>query len=164
MKAHNVIKAISTALCVILHTMAFAQDPVKEVHVPTIVSSQSDVDAKLAAKRAAAQALLNRDVIKMTAHIKDFGGIRMELDIEAYPKKGKMKTFKSGSHCLVSSLDTDFSIDDQGNIVLERLPRFAGCTHNYIVLDPIAKNITVYVIEPSGNKRRSGVKWSLDEN
>lgn len=164
MKAHNVIKVISTALCVILHTMAFAQDPVKEVHVPTTVSSQSDVDAKLAAKRAAAQALLNRDVIKMTAHIKDFGGKRLDLDLEAYPKKGKMKTFNSGAYCEVGYLDTTFSINDQGNIALERLPRFAGCTHNYIVLDPVSKNITVYVIEPSGNKRRSGVKWSLDEN
>lgn len=119
------------------------------------------VAAKIAAKRALAQSYLSKDVIKMTAHIKDHGGIHITLDVRAYPLESKMQVFGSGSYCELSKLDASFSVTDRGDIKIARSPRMNGCAYLEIEIDPLAQKISVFAGQPRipGLVNRS---WTLD--
>jgi hypothetical protein len=121
-------------------------------------------EAELAAKKAAAQAYLEKDVIKITFHIKDYGGIAVTGGVELYPKEGRTKFRRSGSWCEIAYLETTFSITLWGNLLVSmESPRYPGCNRIYAEVDPISKKITVYVAPYEGGlKQRAGARWVLD--
>jgi hypothetical protein len=77
-----------------------------------------------------------------------------------------MQIFKSSSHCEFGIQDALLSITPEGDLVVSRPERMAGCGNLHIALNPETKGIKVYV-SPSVSFSDPGKvnvnnNWKLD--
>lgn len=109
--------------------------------------SMSPSADELAAKKAAASAYLQSDVIKMVGYGSGVMGMSLSFEIESYPKKKETVTIKASavgdenSRCQKGSLQTTFSVTAEGNLAVGISPLITGCSHFHLLIDPLSKKI-----------------------
>lgn len=116
-------------------------------------------------KKAAALAYLEKDVIKMTAYIRDNGGIAITLDVEAYPRRNGVIVFGSGSYCDLGVIEASFSVTPKGDLLISRNSRIPGCGYVHILINPATKAIRVYFSDNwtfNSGARNINNKWKLN--
>jgi hypothetical protein len=130
-----------------------------------IAARKARADAEIATKKdsiAAAEAYRQMEIIKMTAHVRDYGGIPYEIGVEVYPREMRTKFSKSGSYCEVGYLATSLSITSEGNVAIDIEPRFHGCEKIHPEINPVTRKVTVYVTSQGGQKSKTNLNWTLD--
>ncbi len=100
----------------------------------------AEVSTQLAAKGAAAKELLSRSSFIVNQRGKNsISGAEFSANYEASPLKGTFRFWRSIDDCERHEVKTDYSIDDQGNVVMVFTWPFAGCPNYRMKIDPQTK-------------------------
>jgi hypothetical protein len=148
---------IKSAFAVVLIALgtAFAQT------APTLSAEVAPATAdtpELAAKKAAAQTMLEQDiVIKWTPKNFEPGKPLVVIKITASSKNGAYHSTQSFDLCGKGNLPAKFEINSEGNIVFTATPIIGGaCPNIMFVVNPLTKDIQRYVLNDGKKSRQFG--------